>query len=463
MAGFTPGTLRGFDYNPAKAMACLTSMATWTATETAGATTRTARRSSSTNRPNETQRDRSRNELWKRATNAIGTACHGVRERGRRQTSARWLEGVRCRCGATAGSPTPDGENFLHHSGSIGGSNYTMFNRPSSTRSTKVKTMPDSPENAPRALPQDDFSPVGYTTVAREFREARSILVQPWLIGYRRHPFAHEPWRYLDIDLAKLAAAKHWRQMMFTIVMGGSEGSHPSTDEMRSLRCASEPARTRSGMTVQRNGARRHGTMTLTEKPGTLGCVLTATLLIALGIQWPGGAGGLPIRRIGRGCLVSNDTAPCTRHHFTESRESPSRPGLDRPVRLINNRKGVPNGGRRAPVSDCPLAAVISIVWAGVIKRLSRAPDSGTSPASTLTGGLAPTISAGATPPTKSSRSAGQVTGSDLELVLGRYHPRPPAEAREDAASGTLAASWLGLRRAGDILTVPARAEAVLA
>ena len=31
-----------------------------------------------------------------------------------------------------------------------------------------------------------------------------TILIQPWVIGYKKHPFAHEPWRYLDVDLERL-------------------------------------------------------------------------------------------------------------------------------------------------------------------------------------------------------------------------------------------------------------------
>jgi len=31
--------------------------------------------------------------------------------------------------------------------------------------------------------------------------KAQNILIQPWLLNYKKHPFAREPWRYLDIDL----------------------------------------------------------------------------------------------------------------------------------------------------------------------------------------------------------------------------------------------------------------------
>ena len=32
-----------------------------------------------------------------------------------------------------------------------------------------------------------------------------TILIQPWVLGYKKHPFAHEPFKYLDVDLHKLA------------------------------------------------------------------------------------------------------------------------------------------------------------------------------------------------------------------------------------------------------------------
>jgi hypothetical protein len=34
---------------------------------------------------------------------------------------------------------------------------------------------------------------------------SNTILIHPWVIGYKKHPFAHEPFRYLDVDLQKKA------------------------------------------------------------------------------------------------------------------------------------------------------------------------------------------------------------------------------------------------------------------
>jgi len=33
-----------------------------------------------------------------------------------------------------------------------------------------------------------------------ETYKAESILVQPWLLNYKKHPFGHEPWKYVEID-----------------------------------------------------------------------------------------------------------------------------------------------------------------------------------------------------------------------------------------------------------------------
>ena len=34
------------------------------------------------------------------------------------------------------------------------------------------------------------------------------VLIQPWVLGYKKHPFAHQPYRYLDVDLDKLPSAR---------------------------------------------------------------------------------------------------------------------------------------------------------------------------------------------------------------------------------------------------------------
>jgi ABC-type transport system substrate-binding protein len=102
----------------------------------------------------------------------------------------------------------PDGENFLQlfWSKSIGGANYSLFSLPEyDALYEKVKVMPDSPERTElyRRMVRIlwVYAPWRVNSLMRN-----AILIQPWVIGYKKHPFAHEPWRYVDIDLDRLPA-----------------------------------------------------------------------------------------------------------------------------------------------------------------------------------------------------------------------------------------------------------------
>jgi ABC-type transport system substrate-binding protein len=152
------------------------------------------------------QRERSRNELWGRAMERIGI----------RMTFNRIEKLPEIRKLATLGkipmfsygwiADYPDGENFLQlfWSKSIGGTNYTLFSHPEfDAMYVRIKTMPDSPERT--ALYQKMvhilwvYNPWRVNTLKQG-----TALMHPWVLGYKKHPFAHEPWRYLDIDTNKL-------------------------------------------------------------------------------------------------------------------------------------------------------------------------------------------------------------------------------------------------------------------
>ncbi|MEQ1519042.1 MAG: ABC transporter substrate-binding protein, partial [Usitatibacteraceae bacterium] len=152
------------------------------------------------------QRVRSRNELWGRAMDRIGI----------RMTFNKVEKLPELRKLAAAGkiamfsygwiADYPDAENFLQlfWSKSIGGSNYTLFSRPEyDALYERVKVMPDSPERT--KLYQEMvrilwvYNPWRVNTLKQG-----TVAVQPWVLGYKKHPFAHEPWRYVDIDTSKL-------------------------------------------------------------------------------------------------------------------------------------------------------------------------------------------------------------------------------------------------------------------
>lgn len=156
------------------------------------------------------QRAKSRNELWQRAMERIGirmvfdTVEHLPSLRKKAQTgklqmlSYGWI------------ADYPDGENFLQlfTSKGIGGANYTLFSNPEFDQLyERVKIMPDTPERTALYRKMVHMLWV-YNPWRVNHLKQGTILIQPWVIGYKKHPFAHEPWRYMDIDTSKLPVDK---------------------------------------------------------------------------------------------------------------------------------------------------------------------------------------------------------------------------------------------------------------
>jgi oligopeptide transport system substrate-binding protein len=205
MAGYTPETSPTLEYNPAKAKALL-DMFGYVDRDGDGfrempdGTPLVIDQASTPD-----QRARQRNQLWRRSMEAIGIRMTFDKVEKlpdlRRQAQ---LGKVQC---FTYGwiADYPDGENFLQlfWSRSIGGANYSLFSLPQFDRLyEQVKTMPDSSERT--QLYQHMvrllwvYAPWRVNSLMQQ-----SILVYPWVIGYKKHPFGHEPWRYLDVDLGK--------------------------------------------------------------------------------------------------------------------------------------------------------------------------------------------------------------------------------------------------------------------
>ena len=152
------------------------------------------------------QRVRSRNELWGRAMARIGI----------RMTFNKVAKLPELRQLATLGkvpmfsygwiADYPDGENFLQlfWSKSIGGPNYTLFSNPEfDALYERIKVMPDSPERT-RLYQQMVHILWVYNPWRVNTLKQGTVAMQPWLIGYKKHPFGFEPFRYIDIDTSKL-------------------------------------------------------------------------------------------------------------------------------------------------------------------------------------------------------------------------------------------------------------------
>ena len=152
-----------------------------------------------------TVRERQRNELWKRSMDDIGirVTFNKVEKLPELRKQARFGKVQSMSYGWIA--DYPDGENFLQlmWKGSIGQANYAMFDLPEyNALYEKAKRLPDGAER--NALYEKMVKLiVVYVPWMVETYKAQNILIQPWLLNYRKHPFSHEPWRYLDIDLAR--------------------------------------------------------------------------------------------------------------------------------------------------------------------------------------------------------------------------------------------------------------------
>ncbi len=152
------------------------------------------------------QRERSRNELWRRAMENIGIRMSFNKVEKLPELRRQAALGLIQMFSYGWIADYPDGENYLQlfWSKSIGGPNYTLFSLPEYDRLyEQVRIMPDSP--ARTALYQRMvhllwvYNPWRVNTLKQG-----TILIQPWVLGYKKHPFSHEPFKYLDVDLSKL-------------------------------------------------------------------------------------------------------------------------------------------------------------------------------------------------------------------------------------------------------------------
>jgi ABC-type transport system substrate-binding protein len=148
------------------------------------------------------QRTRERNRLWSRAMADIGIRMTFNKVELlpdlRRDAMAGHVQSF------TYGwlADYPDGEDFLQlfWSKSIGAGNYSMFRDAEFDRLyERVKTMPDTPERTELYRRMVHIIWV-YAPWRVNSLIQGSVLIHPWLIGYKKHPFENEQFRYLDID-----------------------------------------------------------------------------------------------------------------------------------------------------------------------------------------------------------------------------------------------------------------------
>ncbi len=149
--------------------------------------------------------DRELNEVWKKSMTAVGIKIVFK--------TAKWPENLKT---ARAGklmmwglgntASTPDGGGFLDlaYGPQKGEGNLGFFELADYDQLYRQQVvMPDGPERL--AIIQKMVKIlVAYMPIKFNTHRIRTDVMQPWLIGYRRHPTSRAFWRYVDIDLAKV-------------------------------------------------------------------------------------------------------------------------------------------------------------------------------------------------------------------------------------------------------------------
>ncbi len=149
--------------------------------------------------------DRELNEVWRKSMQAVGIKMTFK--------TAKWPEHLKASragklmmWGLGNSAAVPDGGNFLDlgYGPQKGEGNLSRFEHPEFDRLyRKQVVMPDGPERL--AILQDMAKiMVAYMPYKYNTHRIRTDVMQPWLIGYRRHPISKAFWRYVDIDLDKL-------------------------------------------------------------------------------------------------------------------------------------------------------------------------------------------------------------------------------------------------------------------
>jgi ABC-type transport system substrate-binding protein len=147
------------------------------------------------------QIDRAFNELWKRQLDALGIQVQfNPNQWPENAKNARAGKLMIWLLGWTAGGADPDDFLALGYSKNIGANNYARFRMPEYDRLyERQKKLPDGRERGAliREMQRLFVAWMPYKIHGHRFVNDVS---HPWLIGYRRHPFARDFFKWIDID-----------------------------------------------------------------------------------------------------------------------------------------------------------------------------------------------------------------------------------------------------------------------
>jgi oligopeptide transport system substrate-binding protein len=149
---------------------------------------------------------RQQDELWERAMKAIGIKItFNAQKVPDRRKAAR--EGKATTMTEAWNADYPDAENFLQllYGRNVAAENYARFKLDAfDDRYEKIRLMPNSPERDKIIDEMQDLV-VAYAPWINLRRNIDYTVEQPWLVGFKKNPIAHDAWEYMDIDLERKA------------------------------------------------------------------------------------------------------------------------------------------------------------------------------------------------------------------------------------------------------------------
>jgi len=149
--------------------------------------------------------DRELNQIWKKNMDALGIKMEFKLGKWPEHLKAA-RAGKLMMWGLGYGASSPDGSGALGlaFGPSKGEGNLARFENAEFDRLfQKQQLMADGPERL-AIMQQLVKIMVAYMPYKFSTHRIRTDLMQPWLIGYRRHPTSRGFWRYVDIDTSKL-------------------------------------------------------------------------------------------------------------------------------------------------------------------------------------------------------------------------------------------------------------------
>lgn len=155
------------------------------------------------------QTSRQLNELWKKYMDAIHIKVEfKIGQWPEQLKAARAGKIMMWGLGQSASSPDADGFLALAYGPQKGEGNLAFFDLPAFNKLYDAQTgLGDTPERL--ALMQEASKLlVAYMPMKVHAHRIATDLTFPWVIGYQRHPFMREFWRYIDIDAQRAATRK---------------------------------------------------------------------------------------------------------------------------------------------------------------------------------------------------------------------------------------------------------------